>query len=72
MPDPVQARVCNTKPCPVDCEVGAWNAEQVLQDLRHGLPLRTREIVADLQDGGAALLTDTGFCNEAECPVDCG
>ena len=25
-PDLVQARVCNTKPCPVDCEVGAWNA----------------------------------------------
>jgi hypothetical protein len=71
-----QQSVCNTHPCPIDCETGGWSAfgdcSQSCGD--GGTQTQTREITQAAVNGGQACpaTAQTLACNEnIDCPVDC-
>ena len=70
-----EQRQCNTHPCPVDCQVGAWSAwSECSASCGTGTQTRTREIVVAAEHGGAACpstLEEQRQCNTHPCPVDC-
>ena len=73
-PPLTEARVCNTNPCPIDCEVSAFAAwKPCSKTCGMGFRFRTRKVVRRAAKGGAECpaLTETGFCNEQKCPVNC-
>merc|ERR1711968_208477 len=73
-PPLTEARVCNTNPCPIDCEVSAYGAwKPCSKTCGMGFRFRTRNVVKLHAKGGAECpaLTETGFCNESPCPINC-
>jgi hypothetical protein len=65
-------RACNDQPCmPIDCVVTAWGPwGECSQTCGGGTQSRSRQIVTQPQDGGAACptLSDTQSCNTQPCP----
>lgn len=73
-PELSQARSCNTKKCPVDCEVSAfteWSKCSVTCGMGFKFRTRTMTRSASADGNNCPPLTETGFCNDMECPVAC-
>eukprot|EP01012_Entosiphon_sulcatum_P049575 TRINITY_DN6820_c0_g1_i6.p1 TRINITY_DN6820_c0_g1~~TRINITY_DN6820_c0_g1_i6.p1 ORF type:complete len:7637 (+),score=112.47 TRINITY_DN6820_c0_g1_i6:5459-28369(+) len=71
---PVETRVCNANPCPVDCIVGQWTEwGKCSSSCAGGLRKRSRVIVVLPSNGGEECpsLEDWEICNPQPCPVDC-
>lgn len=64
---------CNLRPCPVDCQWGAWNEGQCDRTCGQGNRRRTRSLVVQAQNGGrcSGQPSQTVPCNSGPCPVDC-
>lgn len=67
-----ETRNCNTKPCPVDCEVTSWTGWSVCdKPCDSGKQSRTRTIKTPSAHGGTACptnLREEKTCNTQKCP----
>ncbi|MFN4253882.1 MAG: T9SS type A sorting domain-containing protein [Saprospiraceae bacterium] len=73
-PTLLEARACNTQPCPVDCVVSPWgNWSTCTKICGGGIQTRTRNVVTPAANGGlpCPVLSETQPCNQQPCPVDC-
>ncbi len=69
-----ETQACNTKLCPVDCEVDNWTDwGPCSKTCGVGTQNRTRKVKTQAQNGGkeCPVLTETQTCNTQPCPVDC-
>jgi len=69
-----QQQSCNTQPCPVNCEVGAWSAWSTCdRSCGGGSQTQTRVVLTQAAHGGSACpaLRQTQPCNTHNCPVHC-
>eukprot|EP01128_Nolandella_sp_AFSM9_P004201 TRINITY_DN1848_c0_g1_i1.p1 TRINITY_DN1848_c0_g1~~TRINITY_DN1848_c0_g1_i1.p1 ORF type:complete len:516 (+),score=77.39 TRINITY_DN1848_c0_g1_i1:195-1742(+) len=67
-------RDCNTTPCAIDCEWGAWTSYGTCTaNCGGGTQARTRSKTIVEANGGtcSGAASETQNCNEAACPVDC-
>lgn len=73
-PDLREARACGSLPCPVDCEVGAWQAwSTCTRSCGAGRQWRVRTVKRSGQAGGAqcAHTSEVRACAAHACPRDC-
>jgi hypothetical protein len=73
-PNLEQTTVCDRGPCPVNCWVSPWSAySECSKTCGQGNWTRTRTILrkATLTGTVCPHLTETDFCREDSCPVDC-
>lgn len=74
-PTLAETQVCNTAPCPINCEVSnytPWSSCSV--PCGDGIQTRERFILTTAANGGTAcptVLKETQPCNNGPCPVDC-
>ncbi len=69
-----QTQSCNTQPCPVDCQVGAWTAWSTCSKIcGGGIETQTRTVTRAAAYGGAGCpaLSQSQACNTQACPVNC-
>jgi len=69
-----ESRPCNTKACPVDCQVSTFSAwSQCTKSCGTGTQWRGRSVDRSSEYGGNACpkLTEKRDCNTGKCPVDC-
>ena len=69
-----EARDCEIKPCPVDCELEAWeDAGECSEPCGTGQLKQTRAVKTDAAHGGSECgATEQHVpCNPDPCPVDC-
>ena len=70
-----EAAACNERPCPVDCEVGAWGGwGPCSTSCGPGRRTRARSVTQTADHSGAECpaLEDEEDCDaDAACPVDC-
>eukprot|EP00992_Anisonema_acinus_P015677 TRINITY_DN9845_c0_g1_i1.p1 TRINITY_DN9845_c0_g1~~TRINITY_DN9845_c0_g1_i1.p1 ORF type:complete len:1608 (-),score=285.57 TRINITY_DN9845_c0_g1_i1:1661-6484(-) len=72
----LQTEICNTDPCPIDCEVGEWQWSDCSLDCGGGTQTGFREILVQDANGGQECpgpnqLVDERACNTQCCVVDC-
>lgn len=70
----IETTGCNEQSCPIDCVVSDWSDwSGCSTGCGGGTQTRTRYIVTDSQNGGAAcpVLIDSTGCNSQPCAIDC-
>jgi hypothetical protein len=68
------SRMCNEQPCPVNCELAAWDVWTVCsKTCGNGQQRRVRSMIVQPANGGAACLhrAETRTCGTGPCPIDC-
>jgi len=73
-----QTKPCNTKVCPIDCQMQSWSDSSVAwttctRTCGSGQQQRARKVIKEAAHGGAACgqATQHRACNEQACPIDC-
>lgn len=69
-----QRSLCNTHPCPEDCEVSAWGPwSPCSSSCSGGIRVRTRRVLSPSRNGGRMCppLHQWCECNLLPCPKDC-
>jgi len=69
-----ESKMCNNGPCPVDCQVSGWGSWSACDaECGDGSQTRNRTVTQPPQNNGTACppLTETQYCNNGGCPVDC-
>lgn len=70
----MEEKQCNTKHCPIDCEVSKWTKwSKCSEKCGGGKRTRTRNVTVKAQYDGESCpkLTDEEDCNTDPCPIDC-
>jgi hypothetical protein len=73
-PNTQQTRACNTRPCPINCELSAWGTfSECTKTCGMGFQFRLRTVSTAAANGGTKCgdLREVRFCNKQGCPVDC-